>query len=213
MAELEGLKDDSDARQYEEDLAIWKRSRLAYISSVEISSAHLQVAQRTVRNFRRGMYHGNVDFFKSRLSDWLEARQLELGPSTPFLDHALLDMAPANDHLQLLSSAVKPGGFVTVFYPSITQVLKCFEMVKKDKLPYFLDKVLELDNSNVGGREWDLRTAPIRSKQNEAPAEGHTDVPETTTNSEATTGIVCKPHFGHDRLGTSFLGLFRRLEI
>lgn len=66
--------------------------------------------------------------------------------------------------MEVVSKAMKDGGTLITFCPSITQILACFELAKDQNLPFFLETVLEIGGAaGVGGREWDLRRVKVRS--------------------------------------------------
>lgn len=204
----------SDTSADKQNLQIWKEKlemrackRNAVIHTVEISERYSRLAKRFVRTFRNGMYYGDIDFNVGCVSDWIKSRFEEKGSEDAFLDHVLLDMPTAADHLALCAKALKVNGNLIVFFPSITQVTKCFIGVKRDNLPLWLDRVIELDNSTAGGRYWDVRVAHIRANAavNEAARKD-----QSIPDNEKEPDLICRPEFGSERLGTCFVGLFQR---
>lgn len=65
--------------------------------------------------------------------------------------------------MELVAKALKPGGNLIVFCPSITQINVCALDARNNGTPLHLEKVVELGASiGVGGREWDVR--PVRPR-------------------------------------------------
>ena len=201
---------DHNLQELEEKLKSRAQKRHAVVHTVEISDRYSRFAARFVRNFRSGIYYGDVDFHVGCVSEWIKTQFRERQSEHAFLDHVLLDMPGAADHLALGAKALKANGCLTVFFPSISQVTKCFTKVKREDLPLWLDKVIEIDNSTAGGRYWDVRLAKIRANavSNETPRDD-----QSMANDEKEPDLVCRPEFGFDRLGTCFVGLFQRKAI
>ena len=199
--------EDQELQELKEKLRLRARKRNAVIHTVEISDRYSKLANRFVRNFRNGIYYGDVDFHVGCVSNWIKAQFAERGSEEAFLDHILLDMPTAADHLELGAKALRVNGCLTVFFPSITQVTKCFTKIKRDNLPLWLDKVIEIDNLSAGGRLWDVRLAHIRANAtaNEVPRED-----QSVANNETEPDLICRPDLGLDRLGTCFVGVFQR---
>ena len=201
----------------EEKLKARASKRNAVVHTVEIKRQYSTLAEQFVRNFRHGMYYGDVDFNVSCVSEWIETQFRERGSDVAFLDHVLLDMPNAADHLALASKALKTDGCLMVFFPSITQVVECVMTAKKKKLDLFLENVIELDNRTVGGRYWDVKFANIRAKQNlhenVQTTEGGEVAGKSDSEAEKKLEMICRPEFGYDRVGTCFVGLFKRKSM
>ena len=118
------------------------------------------------------MYAHDVDFHVGNVSDWLDQRIQERtkhridSRGTPFLSHAFLDLPNSHHHLRRTAEALKTNGNLVVLNPSITQIVEGVEIVKRQRLPLVLDRVLELGHTVTGGREWDVRTV-IPRKENQ----------------------------------------------
>ena len=199
--------DNQNLQIWKEKLELRAPKRNAVIHTVEISDRYSKLAKRFVRNFRNGMYYGDIDFNVGCVSDWIKSRLEQKGSEDAFLDHILLDMPTAADHLPICSRALKVNGKLVVFFPSITQVTKCFTGMKKDNLPLWLDRVIELDNTSAGGRYWDVRLAHIRAN---AATNVVAREDQSIGDGEKEPDLICRPDFGFERLGTSFIGLFQR---
>jgi tRNA (adenine57-N1/adenine58-N1)-methyltransferase len=169
------LSPSSDATSEDEEggaYRAWRTNRRALISSIDISPVHSEHAQKVVRNFRRGMYYPHVDFHVGKISDFLSSR-LASNKEEPFLAHAILDLPDPSLYLGMLGKALHPFGKLITFNPSITQTLNSLQVVKDQRLPFMLEKVLEI-GTGVGteGREWDLRSVLPKSRQrNVMPAD------------------------------------------
>ena len=202
--------EDQQVEEWKEKLRLRARKRNAVVHTVEISDRYSKLANRFVKSFRNGIYYGDVDFHVGCVSDWIRTQFEERGSEEAFLDHVLLDMPNAANHLALGANALKANGCLTVFFPSITQVTKCFTKIKRNKLPLWLDRVIEIDNSTAGGKYWDVRLAQIRANAtiNEVPRND-----QSIEDDEKEPDLICRPEFGFDRLGTCFVGLFRRMAV
>jgi tRNA (adenine57-N1/adenine58-N1)-methyltransferase len=200
----------------------WKSSRRAVIHSLDISEQNSKHAQGTVKNFRRGVYYGNVDFHVGIISEYLSTRLAE--SPEPFLDHTILDLPAAHSHLEIVGRALKPNGSVVVFCPSITQINTCVQLVKQKHLPLLLETVLEIGAGvGVGGKEWDVRAVKPRAllkaeaETRDSPVEGESAKTSPSDEFEVKTEdsgweMVCRPKVGGRISGGGFLGLFRRME-
>ena len=221
-------------------LESWKTSRKAIIHSLDISAQNTAHASQIVRGFRRGLYAGNVDFHVGDVSEWISAELEKRAQSTegqqskPFLAHVLLDLPRAQAHLERVASALHVDGILTVFNPSITQITGCVEVIKKKKLPLWLDRVLELGPSMAGGREWSVQAVKPRAlikAQNDrmealdTASEGSPsladDNAETTRDQEQAQALanrdegwemICRPKVGDRISGGGFLGVWRRMR-
>ena len=164
--------------------------RPAVIHSVEISSRHSDHARKILQGFRKGLYASDVDFHVGNVSDWLDQRIEERtkhginGQGTPFLSHAFLDLPNSHRHLRRTAEALKTNGNLVVLNPSITQIVEGVEIVKRERLPLVLDRVLELGHTVTGGREWDVRTV-IPRKENQ----GKKVVAETADEGEPSSVV------------------------
>lgn len=164
----------------------WISRRRAVIHTLDISESHSRHAQKTIQNFRGGMYLHNIQFHNGTIKDYLEPR---IKSEEPFIDHAILDLPNTHSYMDIVSQAIKINGTMITFCPSITQINACLELVKEQDLPLFLETVLEIGGSvGVGGKEWDVRRVKVKSRKGPSQVEDvklqHEDV-STTTGSES----------------------------
>ena len=148
----------------------WKTQRGAVIHTLDISSKHSHLAQKNLYGFRRGMYAGDVNFHIGDLSDWIDQRldakkgeDQQSSADSPFLSHVILDLPGSDRHIEKVASALHIDGKLIVFNPSLTQIASCVEVIRKLKLPLFLDNVVETGPSMTGGRDWDVRAVRPRA--------------------------------------------------
>ncbi|KAF7897382.1 hypothetical protein EAF00_005610 [Botryotinia globosa] len=140
----------------------WRSQRRAVIHSLDSDERHSRHAQRTVRNYRHGVYFPHIDFHVGSIHDYLSKRLEET--KDVFLDHAILDIPGIQDEMEIVGKCLKPDGCLITWCPSITQHMKCLEIVKGKKLPFVLDRVLELGSQlSTGGREWEVRSVKPRA--------------------------------------------------
>lgn len=200
----------------------WLTKRRAILHTLDISERHSTHAQTVVKGFRGGMYYPNVDFHVGQIDAYITSRLSETD-GKPFLDHAILDLPDTHSNMDIVSKALKPNGILITFCPSITQINSCFEFSKTQKLPLFLDPVLEI--GGVGGREWDVRRVKIKDFQSakakdailetgDLPGgeEGDAEKIESTESPIAETRweMVCRPKVGVRVVGGGFVGVWRK---
>ena len=211
-----------------------------------------------MRNFRHGLYYGDIDFHIGDVSDWTAAQiasrqgstsqksvtsdaSTEVRP-TPFLAHALLDLPSADTHLSSVASVLHPNGVLTVFNPSITQIVQCVERVKAENLPLVLERVVELETGRSGGRIWDVKAVRVRGmesrtkKEDAGEIDGASETKEGGSESrdseselpefagqddeqaldprkrDAEYVMVCRPKVGEMVVGGGFLGIWRKMN-
>lgn len=224
---------DSDHEQ-------WRSSRQAIIHSLDISAANSACARKVIAGFQRGLYAGNVDLHVGDVSEWI-SKELESRAAMndgqnneTFLSHALLDLPMAETHLERVASALHVDGVLTVFNPSVTQIIDCVKIIKEDRLPLALDQVIELGPSMTGGREWDVRAmVPRAMVKDRDDQKNESDILEGDAESSA-HGIaeekrddeqekvlaaqenhwkmICRPKVGGIVSGGGFLGVWRRMR-
>jgi hypothetical protein len=205
----------------------WRAGRRAVVHTVDISEKHSNHARKVVKNFRHGLYYNNVDFHVGDIPDFFASRKSSL---QQFLSHVILDMpSPSSDNrLSLVSQHLQIDGKLLVFNPSVTQIVDCMQTIKEQRLPLVLDSVLELGGGTLGGREWDVRTAKIKSAQREQAASeavipGFWDslmgrlwktkrqnIPESKAQKD--WAVVCRPKFNDRVVNGGFLGVWRRMR-
>lgn len=139
-----------------------KPKRGAVIHTIDISAAHSAHARKIVNGFRGGMYAGNVEFYTGDVSDWIKDQLQTRASTKPFLSHAILDLPTTHLHLSNVATALCVDGLLAAFNPSITQLTQCVEFIRAKKLPFVLDRVVELGASS-GGRNWDVRAVKPRA--------------------------------------------------
>ncbi|KAL2848545.1 adenine-N(1)--methyltransferase [Aspergillus pseudoustus] len=229
----------------------WRAQRKAIIHTVDVGEQFSKHAESIVRGFRRGIYAGNVDFYVGHVENWI-AEQIRLRtrpPSSnpfslqkqdklePFLTHAILDMPSANLRIPHVAPILKQDGLLVVFMPSVTQIGECVETIRKERLPFVLEKAVELGWGISSGRLWDVRFAVKKSRADpsswvdpsETGAETEVDtdaaseelptVSEESIASKETQGpakpesvLVCRPKVGTKIVGGGFVGIWRRIE-
>lgn len=151
------VEEQSEGAEYKQ----WLSQRRAVVHTLDISELHSRHAQKTIGNFRGGMYLHNIEFHSGTIQNYLEPR---IASEPPFLDRAILDLPNTHLHLSIVSQALKENATAVTFCPSITQVNACVELAKEQDLLLFLESVLEIGGSiGVGGREWDVRRVKVRT--------------------------------------------------
>ena len=171
----------------------WKTQRRAVIHTLDVSSAHSLHARWVVGGFKRGIYAGNVDFGVGDVSAWIDqqltTRNLDTNPPTnrTFLSHIILDLPGSHQHIAKAASVLDVDGVLLIFNPSITQITSCVEMIRREKLPLILDRVVELGAGMTGGRLWDIRAVRPRAATR-AEKERQQINSDDGEESEATSG-------------------------
>lgn len=206
----------------------------AVVRSIDTSPRNSAHAASIVRGFRRGIYADNVEFHVGTVSSFLESRQAYPG----VFSHAVLDLP--NPHLQLgqLASALTHNGVVAVFVPNITQIVDCVKTIRENRLPLFMDQVVELGASVSGGRAWEVRAvrprawlrarAPVQEEEADAVAveelgsseDGEGAQQAVSEKLESIEEIdnegwetVARPKFGKRVVAGGFLGLWKRIDL
>jgi hypothetical protein len=217
-----------------EELGIdaWKASRRAIIHTLDVSGKHSRHARQIVKGFRHGMYARNIDFHIGDVSSWIASQKVLRQTEDPFLSHVFLDLPSADTHLANVAPALHVNGILGVFNPSVTQIGDCVETIRKLKLPYLLDQVIELGVGTI--RQWDVRAVTPRAPQRKT--ESDVDAPKASAESDSELSnviegqkardealveevekqkrsvMVCRPKVGETVVGGGFLGLWRRME-
>ncbi|KAJ5679551.1 hypothetical protein N7462_007795 [Penicillium macrosclerotiorum] len=234
-----------DKEQQEWDA--WRAQRGAVVHTVDVSSKFSALAERNVRGFRRGIYAGDVDFYVGPVESWA-AEQIKQRTKTdllssltgqsspePFLSHAILDMPSAHLRIPHVAPILKRDGYLVVFMPSITQIGDCVQLIRKQRLPFVQERVVELGLGITSGRHWDVRLAfkksgadpsswaPSDADEAGPAAESDEAFPEATENIENSPTpaevakeeepvMVCRPKVGIRTMGGGFVGIWRRIE-
>jgi len=121
-----------------------------------------------------------------------------------------------------------------VFCPSITQINRCALDAKSQRIPLFLENVIELGAAvGVGGREWDVKPVRPRKWLKEASArkqaekddragteegigdEGLTGAEEPVPVYDEDGGweLVCRPKVGQRVVGGGFVGVWKKMYM
>ncbi|EED24509.1 tRNA (adenine-N(1)-)-methyltransferase [Talaromyces stipitatus ATCC 10500] len=236
----EEITDAQDDVAVQKDWDEWRSQRSAVIHTVDVSPKFSRHAEQIVRGFRRGIYAGNVDFHVGAVEDWikdqLQRRSSPAGlfkrdnATQPFLSYAILDMPAAHKRIPHVAPALRRDGLLVVFMPSITQIGECVQLIRKEKLPFVMEKVVELGTGISGGRLWDVRMAVKKSRADpsswtkegrdgtEAPQTGTEETdsaePSNTSGEDSTQDnvLVCRPKVGSKIVGGGFVGIWRRIE-
>lgn len=221
--------------------------RQAVIHSLDISPSHLHHAKKLVEGFRHGQYAGDVEFHVGEVSAWIDQQLIHRGLHSPeikdkaFLSHVILDLPGSQSHLEKAASVLHVNGTLIVFNPSITQIIACVKEIKLNMLPLELDRILEVDQGMVGGREWDVRAMRPR-----ALARAETEKRVSLEEERASTGasnqslredggdsgidtkqndpikelvkeeidwyMVCRPKFTERWSGGGFVGVWKKMR-
>ncbi|GFF22881.1 hypothetical protein IFM58399_00082 [Aspergillus lentulus] len=216
----------------------WRAHRRAIIHTVDVSPKFSAHAEKIVRGFRRGIYAGNVDFYVGHVENWIAVQKkarassslLSSSPTVePFLSYAILDMPSAHLRIPHVSPILKRDGILVVFMPSVTQVGDCVDLIRRQKLPFILEKVVELGSGISSGRLWDVRFAVKKSRADPSSwteaadsAEAEEDSSDAGVESvpaaleeaarQEESVLVCRPKVGARIVGGGFVGVWRRIE-
>lgn len=183
--------------------------RRAILHTLDINPTSSRMAHSLVRHFRRAMYLLDVDFHVRTIRSYLSSR-LSRNGGQPFLSHVILDLPASQEHADVAVEALRPGGKLVVFFPSITQILNFVVWAKDEAQPLILDRVVELQTSTsggdgmfrdgTGGRNWEVKVVNIRK----AVQEGETGA--------AAQAHVCRPKVGTLVVGGGFVAVFGRIQ-
>jgi len=97
----------------------------------------------------------NIDFFKL---DNLELKNQDAkeGFKEKDVDAVILDLPDPWELIEQVYEALKPGGFIVSYSPTIPQVMDFVEKIK--------DKFVHIKTSEIMEREWDVRKRVVRPK-------------------------------------------------
>lgn len=201
----------------------------AVVHSLDVSQKHSEHATKLLKAFRWGMYMSDVRFHVGDVSAWVDQHMRARGEKS-FLTHVLLDLPSSHSHIERVASALQVDGKLVVFNPSITQINKAIELVKNQRLPLQLERVVEVGPTMTGGRVWDIRFVKPRSLTN-LPNEKrnvarHGDVEEVAGKGESVDAhevihegsavldegyeMVCRPKAGDRVSGCGFVALWSK---
>lgn len=164
----------------EAEYSKWRKNRQAIIHTLDVSSAHSKHAEKIVEGFRDGMYAGAVDFHVGDLGTFIDSECQRRGVNGRIFHHILLDLPGVDEYIVQAAQALKDDGTLVVFAPSITQIARCVEVIKKMKLRLSYDQVVELGPGNGAGKLWDVRLTKARKKKTTT-----TLAPDTSTDQES----------------------------
>lgn len=216
-----------DVTAQEETYYIWRANRRAVIHTLDQSTTYSAHAQKTVKNYRQGIYFPNVDFHVGSVGDYISGRMCT--SDQPFLDHAILDLPKTHLYLDIVGKALKSNGSLVTWCPSVTQINQCVTLVKEELMPFLLERVLEAGQGLSGGREWDVRMVRPRALQMVTP-KLKTRGPDADANDSAVHSeeggpnhvepsvqdggweMVCRPKVGIRVIGGGFIALWRKME-
>lgn len=235
---------NADPAQQEWDA--WRTQRNAVIHTVDVSAKYSALAEKNVRGFRRGIYAGDVDFYVGRVEDWIAEQYKKRaktgalasltgssGSTEPFLTHAILDMPSAHARIPHVAPIMRRDGMLVVFMPSITQIGDCVQLIRRLRLPFVQERVVELGIGMTSGRQWDVRLATKKSgadpsswgaSEAETPAAESDEATSADTDpadgvpateeapKEEESVMVCRPKVGLRTMGGGFVGIWRRIE-
>lgn len=233
--------DDSKPRI---DDAISKSHKQAVIHSLDISPSHLHHAKKLVEGFRQGQYADDVKFYVGDVSAWIDQQLIQRGlhsgeiKDKAFLSHVVLDLPGSQSHLEKAASVLHINGTLIVFNPSITQIIACVKEIKLNMLPLELDRILEVDQGMVGGREWDVRamkpralaraeaekevnldeeSAPTGASDQGFTEDGGMETKQNDTIQELLKEgtkwyMICRPKFTERWSGGGFVGVWKKMR-
>lgn len=194
----------------------------AIVHTVEASPRYSEHAVKIVGGFRRGVYMRDIEFHVGDVSVWID-QQMAARDQSPFLSHVILDLPSSYGHVEKATSALHVDGKLVLFNPSITQINAAIELVKAQKLPLQLERVIEVGPAMTGGRVWDVRLVKPRALIKEVndrstlvteidddqPASKELDDKGSLDKDEGWQ-MVCKPKIGDRISGGGFVALWSR---
>jgi len=141
----------------------------------------------------------------------------------PFLSHVILDMPSAHQRIPHVAPVLRRDGILAVFMPSVTQIGDCVQLIRQQRLPFVMDRVVELGMGISSGRFWDVRMAVKKSRadpstwtrdtDSEASDEEESQSESAESESENDDSVlVCRPKVGLKVAGGGFVGFWRRIE-
>lgn len=163
-----GLTDDAASTLHD-----YKAERKAVVHTIDVNQKYAEHASRVIGGFRNSLYAPTIEQYVDDVSDWIEkqARQRQetatttnIAPSNPgeFLHHVILDLPDSPRHMGMAALALRPGGLLILFTPSISQTQDAVRYVRAARLPLVLDDVIELGTNISGGKEWKVELVRIR---------------------------------------------------
>lgn len=240
--------DGGPASRTQSESSNGRYQRRAVIHTLEISRKHSDHARMIVQGFRRGLYSNDVKFYVGDVSEWIDQQtiireQNHTGSKEKaFLSHIILDLPSSYHHIEKAASVLHVNGNLLVFNPNITQITKCVQRIKEQKLPLVLERIVELGVTMTGGRQWDIRAFKPRVLLNlesekkltviggDDPANMDSNVVEQTSEKTLDHGekneketqaqteddvgwvMICRPKPFIQAVGGGFLGVWKRMR-
>lgn len=180
--------------------------RGAILHSIDCNEHHSKTGQRTIRNFKNGMYLNDVEFHISESpTKWLQDEADEWRNLSPqndqekqfdepeaFLSGIFLDMGGFENHLEETSKNLLLDAPMLVFCPSLSQVMDALKIIDKNpQIRLQFVRTVQLPPGAGGGlKEWDTRKTHIKATDKD--------------------GWVCRPKVGVRVCGGGFILIFRK---
>ncbi|KAL9053378.1 MAG: hypothetical protein Q9162_004819 [Coniocarpon cinnabarinum] len=203
------------------------------VHTVDVSLKHSQHAKEIVTGFRRGLYTNDIEFHVDTVLSFLQKEHSRRGSNDPFLDRVILDMPKAHYEMRTVADSLIVDGMLATFCPQVTQVAEGIKLVRQQRLPLYLDQVVELNSLTTGGRAWDVRLVKPRgssrshvTKIEEATSDDSESSEQalqdsTEPQSEQQTmlksfddwEVVCRPSFGDMITAGGFLAVWRKIKV
>ena len=208
-------------------------SRPAVIHTTDVSAVHSEHARKIVSDYRRGMYARNVTFHVGSVAGFLEQQRQSEASNKPFLDAVVLDLPAVQHEIATVADAIVTNGTLAMFCPQVTQVVEALRLARSQRLPLFLDQVVELSSLTTGGRQWDLRLVRPRKHSSQAIKEeeiAQNDDDETSLNSSSEPSnelvesipaqgrlqedlqAICRPKYGDMITAGGFLAIWKKMN-
>lgn len=163
--------------------------RGAVLHTIDNRELHSNRGKKNLKMFNRGIYSDDVEFHVADSpSSWL----LQSGRSNEeFLSGLFLDMPDPEQELDQISKNMRLNSPLTIFTPSVTQILKVIKHIQDNKSEIRLSFVGCYELQPGGLREWDVRSTKIRAT--------------------GEIGDVARPKVGVRVVGGGFVALFRKI--
>jgi len=177
------------------------------LHSIDNFPKHSKRGQKTIENFKRGLYKDDVEFHIAESpTDWLQNhsdhwkslekhdQSISKDDKEGFLSAAFLDMPDPKLHLKQISKNLKQDAPLIVYCPSVTQIIQILDEIRinKESIKLTHTRTIQLTPGIGGGlQDWDVRYTFIRA-----------------TNQE---GLVCRPKVGSRVIGGAFIAIFNKL--
>lgn len=219
---------ESDTPSEQDDLlARWKATRRAVVHTIEKFAANAAVARRTIAGFRHGIYSPHIDSHVGDVSAFIDsaiASRSTPGQKTEqIFSHIILDLPGAHNYVRQAARALKDGGTLILFCPSVTQIAQAVQKIRALNLPLAYSSVLELGLGMSGGKQWDVRAVKLQPAPPSIPVAKSSFVERLKTRlaqflrvappeplSSERWETVARPSVGHRVAGGGFVGVWHR---